>query len=280
MSTPSPRLHPAQRARLRKLVRALAIGIIGVELGVIALATVPAQAAYWVCTIPCFVSDSSVRSNTKKIWQDIQFKMNTKLGFTNRLLQDIEIDQTENFEYARQHSKNLNSDWDSELTAVTKTPSNKLRGVTFRDANPGATLQGVIPGAEPWNNYYEEYLASADTALVTLRTSLDALHEHNRRIEDGSALDRIASLAGSIGDDGKAGKGLLAMDELEVQSSLEVARQLQALRAQHALRATIYAVAESHRVGVEARSQAEAYESDCRKVATALAGMAGSLAPC
>ena len=277
MSTPSPRLHPAQRTRLRKLVRALAIGIISVELVVIALATVPAHAAYSVCTIPCPVSDTTVRRNVKDIWKEVQTRINVKLGRTNRLLQEIEDDQTENVEYARQHARELDSDWDSDLAAVTQTPSEKLQGIAFRDANPGAVLQGIIPGAEPWGDYYDEYLTSADTALVTLRTSLDALYEHNQRIEDASALDRIARLAGSIGDDGKGG---LAMDELEVQSSLEVARQLQALRAQHALRATIYAVAESHKVGVSARSQAEAHEADCRKLATALAGMAGSLASC
>ena len=280
MSTPSSRLHPAQRARLRKLVRALAIGIIGVELVVIALATVPAQAAYWVCTIPCFVSDSAVRSNVKDAWEEIATKLNIKLITTNDYLQEIEYDQTENFEYARQHARELNDDWDSDLDAVTETPSKKLKGITFRDANPGATLQGIIPGAEPWGSYYDEYLTSADTALVTLATSLDALYEHNQRIEDASALDRIAGLAGGIGDAGKSGKGFLAMDELEIQSSLEVARQLQALRAQHALRATIYAVAESHKVGVDARSQAEAQEANCRKLAAALASMAGSLVSC
>ena len=280
MSKSASRLQPAQRARLRKLVRALAIGIIGVELAVIALATVPAHAAYFVCTIPCPVSDTAVRKNVQDIWKEVQVKMNVKLITTNNHLREIEADQTENFEYARQHARELNNDWDSDLVAVTQTPSEKLQGITFRNANPGATLQGIIPGAEPWGDYYDEYLTSADTALVTLRTSLDALYEHNQRIEDASALDRIAGLAGGIGDAGKSGKGFLAMDELEVQSSLEVARQLQALRAQHALRATIYAVAESHKVGVEARSQAEAQEADCRKLASALAGMVGSLVSC
>ena len=276
MATPSSRLHPAQRARLRKLVRALAIGVIGVELVVIALATVPAHAAYWVCTIPCFVSDTAVRKNVRKTWQKLAFGTNPKLSQANRRLQSIQREQTGVHTIEKQHDRKLGHAWSSDLDAVTKTPSSELKGASFQDSNTRSMLKTLMPGAEPWGDYYAEYLASADTTLVTLRTSLDALYKHNEQIQTASALDRIARLASEVGDGGSSSrKGMMAMDELEIQSTLEVARQLHAYRAQKAIQTNIYAVSRIHTVGVDARSRAEDEQAACRTMASAMGGMAG-----
>ena len=276
MSTPSPRLHPAQRARLRKLVRALAIGIIGVELVVIALATVPAQAAYWVCTIPCFVADSAVRKNVRKTWRNLTLGTNPKVIQMNRHLEAIEREQTGIHTIDKQHDRKLGSSWSSNLAAVTAAPSNEIKGASFQDGTARSMLTALTPGAEPWGDYYTDYLASADTTLSTLRSSLDALNKHNEQIQQASALDRIARLASEVGTgDQNSRNGMMAMDELEVQSALEVARQLHAYRAQKAIQTNIYAVARIHEVGVEARRVAENEQAACRTMASAIGGMGG-----
>lgn len=284
MSTRTSRLRPEQRKRLRRVLRWGLSVVIGAEVLVIALAATPASAVVIVCSIPCPVYDSQVDRKMWDIWRRITQDINLQqLGTIpnvgmNGLLSDIERDQDRIFERERQHSRDLSDDWSANLAAVTETPTDKLQGISFADASPGDALGRIVPGAVPWENYYEEYITSADTALSTLRTSLDALYEHNQQIEDDAALTRIASLAGGIGGSGgTGGKGLLAMDELEVQSSLEVARQLQALRAQYAISTGIYAVAESHRLGAEARTQAEDTEANCRILASAIGGPLGAV---
>ncbi len=57
-----------------------------------------------------------------------------------------------------------------------------------------------------------------------------------------------------------------------------MARQLHALRAQQALSTNLYAVAESHRIGAEARTSAKDAELDCSVLAVAIGGAVGVLA--
>ena len=190
---------------------------------------------------------------------------NNELKRANDHLTQISLDTDRIRKYEKQHSVTLNDDWNSKIGDVTKTPTEKLQGVSFQKASPGNALEVVIPGAVQWENYYDEYLASSDTVLTTLRSSLDVLYEHNQQIEDATALDRIANLASGT-------NSRLAMGELKVQSNLEIARQLHALRSQQALETSLYAVTESHRIGTEARSVAEDRYADCRKMSALMTG--------
>lgn len=279
MATPHrSSLQPAERARLRRVVRWGSRAIIGLEILALSVVALPA-AAYVIPVVDAKLLEEITTKLLPKIILNINsIQLGTWPGVgMNWHLDKIQYEQKDIRVREDQHTRQLKDTWESDIDDVTKTPTEKLQGISFQDANASATLRALVPGYEPWGDYYDEYLASADTTLVTLQTSLDALYAHNQQIQSEAALDRIAELANGIGS-GSSPKGLLAMDELEVQSSLEVARQLHALRSQHALRATIYATAESHKLGVEARSRAEDEQAGCRTVASALAGMVGTAA--
>ena len=241
------------------MVKAGLIGIVSIELLVLSLGVIApsVQAGVPVIDLQVGMWTSMIRSALGTT--------NSELKKANDHLTQISLDTDRIREYEKQHSVTLNDDWNSKLEDVTKTPTEKLQGVSFQKASPGNALRDLVPGAVQWENYYEEYLASSDTVLTTLRSSLDVLYAHNQQIEDASALDRIANLASGT-------NSRLAMGELKVQSNLEVARQLHALRSQQALETSLYAVTESHRIGTEARSVAEDKYSDCRKASALMTG--------
>ena len=264
MPSPTPdrstSLTPAQRRRFRKVVRSGLVGLVGLEVLVIALVVaVPrVDATGWP------VIDAAVLAATKAVTRALG-TTNNKLGDANRELNRIRQETGKIRVHADRNAERLNNQWQPNLDAVTKTPTEKLKGISFANSNPGNALKAVVPGATQWGDYYAEYSASADTVLSTLRSSLDVLYAHNQQIQDDTALERIAELA-------KDETSRLAMGELKVQSNLEVARQLHALRAQQALETSLYAVTESHRIGTEARSVAEDKYADCRKMSALMTG--------
>ena len=259
-STPSAStLTPGQRRRLHRIVKAGLIGVVSLELLVLTLGVIVPSVRAGVPVI-----DLQVGLWTGMISSALG-TTNGKIQTANDHLEQISLDTDRIRKYEKQHSVTLNDDWDSKLDDVTKTPTEKLQGISFQKANPGSAMMTVVPGAVQWVDYYEEYLASSDTVLTTLRSSLDVLYEHNQQIEDASALDRIANLASGT-------NSRLAMGELKVQSNLEIARQLHALRSQQALETSLYAVTESHRIGTEARSVAEDKYADCRKTSALMTG--------
>ena len=256
---PSSTLTPKQRRRLHLVVKAGLIGVVSLELLVLTLGVIvpSVRAGVPVIDIQVGIYTSLIKSALGTT--------NSKIQTANDHLAQIRTDTDRIRQYEAQHSAVLGNDWESKLDDVTKTPTEKLRGVSFQKANPGDVMMAVVPGAVQWGDYHEEYLASSDTVLTTLRSSLDVLYEHNQQIEDATALDRIANLAS--GTDSR-----LAMGELKVQSNLEIARQLHALRSQQALETSLYAVTESHRIGTEARSIAEDKYADCRKMSALMTG--------
>lgn len=278
MSSATPQLRPDQRRRLRRLLSWGFSAVIGLEVVVIALAFTPAsKAGFFICTTPCPVYDSALDALMGEVRDQIQNEINDELGEAQSTLSVIRTEQDLIRQRDVQHSRAHGNEWEPNLAPVTSTPSSRLQGVSFTADSPGELLAAIIPGAVPWDNYYVEHRTSADTALVTLRTSLDALYEHNQDIAQESDLTALAELADEVGEDGSDGLGYLAMDKLEIQSSLEVARQLHALRAQYAISSNIYAVAESHKTATEARSYAEDRESNCRVFGAAAAGPGGSI---
>ena len=256
---PASTLTPRQRRRLHRIVKAGLIGVVSLELLVLSLGVIVPSVQAGVPVI-----DFKVGLFTGMIKSALG-TTNSRLQTANDHLAQIETDTDRIRKYKKQHSVVLGNDWESKLDDVTKSPTEKLQGVSFQKANPGDAMKAVVPGAVQWGDYYKEYLASSDTVLTTLRSSLDVLYEHNRQIEDATALDRIANLAS--GTDSR-----LAMGELKVQSNLEIARQLHALRSQQALETSLYAVTESHRIGTEARSVAEDKYADCRKMSALMTG--------
>ena len=261
---PSP-LRPEERRRVRRIVRWALMAVVGIEALTLTVAAVPEAEAFTVYVTNMF--EATMRLD----W------INSKLGITNNHLQAIrqsnsriESHTDRVRELAEQHSTDLGgSAWDPELAAVTSTPSGELYAdLSFAQSDAATNLEALIPGAVPWKNYHQEYAASADATLLTLRSSLAALNKHYEQIEDDSRLRDLARQAHSA-------NSYLAMDELQVQSQLEVARQLHALRAQQALSTNLYAVAESHRIGAEARTKAKDAELDCSVLAAALGGAAG-----
>ena len=265
MPSPTPprsasSLTPAQRRRFRKVVHSGLIGLVTLEVLVVALVVaVPrVDASGWP------VIDALVLAATKGVTSALG-TTNDNLGDANRELGRILEETRQIRAHSDRNAQRLDSRWNPNLDAVTKTPTEKLQGISFASSNPGNALKSVVPGAAQWSDYYAEYSASADTVLSTLRSSLDVLYAHNQQIQDDTALERIAGLA-------KGETSRLAMGELKVQSNLEIARQLHALRSQQALETSLYAITESHRIGAEARSVAEDKYADCRKMSALMTG--------
>lgn len=170
------------------------------------------------------------------------------------------------------------------LASVTRRPTGMIAGRTitaggrtdsslsFAGADPTRRMRSIYPGAVPWSpgKYQDERARSANTALLTLRGGMRALHDFNRSIEDASRLTELGNAAGNA-------NSYLAMDELQVRSQLEVARQIQALRAQQALQTNLYAVTESHRIGTEARQHAQDDQSGCQVLTKVMGGVPGAV---
>lgn len=246
--------------RLRKMLRVTLIGVVALEVLVLAAGVIVPSVRAGVPVIDLTVGmftgmiDGSVKS------------ANRKLDTANDRLRVIERETNGIHTLAKRHSQQLSGGkWEHKLDDVTKTPTEKLKGISFASPNPGNVLKGIVPGAEPWGDYHTEYLASADNVLSTLQSSMDVLYAHNQQIEDASRLDDIARMASNE-------RSRLAMGELKVQSNLELARQLHALRSQQALETSLFAITESHVIGSEARSVAEAEYADCRKMSALMTG--------
>ena len=253
---PAP-LGPAEKARLRRVVRVLLVVVVVAEALVLLVTTVPQAQAFTVVVSNMF--EAAVPLN----------QINGKLITTNRHLAEIDRNTARMRDLADRHSQSLGGGaWDPALAAVTATPMGSVQGgLSISDANASANLQALVPGAVPWRNYHQEYQASADAALLTLRTSLDALNQHYTQYEDDSRLRDLASQASSA-------DSYLAMDELQVQSTLEVARQLHAVQAQQALLTNLFAVAETHRIGSEARTNAKDSQANCKILGAVFGGAA------
>ncbi|MEM1057590.1 MAG: hypothetical protein AAGI52_18890 [Bacteroidota bacterium] len=252
---PKALLQAAEKRRLRKIVKVSLTGLILVEAFVLAYAFIPQVRAF------------TVNVNSTVLQVPIG-QINTKLGTTNDLLRDIRDSNDDILGREDQHSQQLSGGaWDPALADVTSGPMGSLHpDFSIADASAASNLEAIIPmDARPWTNYHQEYSTSAQGALATLQTSLTVLNEHYQQIEDDSRLSDIASAASSE-------ESRLAMGELQVQSSLEVARQLHALRAQQALATNLYAIAESHRIGADARTRAKDRETNCEILSNALAG--------
>ncbi len=267
-SRPAPsRLTPEERARFRRVVRIVLRTVITVQVFALVLLSVPEARSWGAVAV------------VKSVLQPGIAAINTRLATANGHLQAIRTsndrieDNTDRTkELAEQHSKKYGGGaWDPALAAVTSTPTGELDPqLSFATADAAANLSVLVPGAVPWKNYHQEYAASADAAILTLRSSLTALNKHYEQIEDDSRLQELASQAHSA-------DSYLAMDELQVQSSLEVARQLHALRAQQALSTNLYAVAESHRIGSEARTKSQDSKLNCSVLAVSVGGSVGVL---
>lgn len=261
MRSPNPtRLSSLQRARLRKVLRSTLICIVALEVLVLAAGVIVPSVRAGVPVI-----DLTVGMFTSMIDGSVK-RVNSELDTANGHLQNIRTETTGIHTLAKRHSQQLSSGkWEHELDDVTKTPTQELRGISFASPNPGDALKDIVPGAVDWNDYYTEYLASADTVLSTLRSSMDVLYAHNQQIEDATRLDDIARMASNE-------RSRLAMGELKVQSNLEVARQLHALRSQQALETSLFAITESHVIGSEARSVAEDKRASCSTLSALLIG--------
>ena len=251
------RLRPEERARLRRIVRAVLVGVVAIEALVLMVAAVPEARAF---------AELAFVTNFIEVVTPLEL-IDGKLVDANRHLAEIDRNTARSRDLADRHSQPLGgSAWDPAMAAVTSGPMGALRGgLSISDGGASAQLEKLVPGAVPWRNYHAEYAESADSTLATLRSSLDALNQHYKQIEDGSRLQDLATQAHSA-------DSYLAMGELQVQSQLEVARQLHALRAQQALSTNLYAVAESHRIGAEARTNAKDKQANCNILAQVLSG--------
>lgn len=242
--------------RLRRIVRGGLVVMVSVELLVLAIAFIPEVRAFTV--VVANMAEASIPLN----------QINGKLTMTNRHLAEIDRNTQRSRDLADRHSQGLGGGaWQNEMDKVTSVPAGLL-DPQFSHAQPNASanLMAVMPGATPWRNYHAEYKASADATLSTLRTSLDAMNKHYEEIQDGSRLQELADQANSA-------DSYLAMDELQVQASLEVARQLHGLRAQQALSTNLYAVAESHVIGSEARTNAKDSQANCKILGAVFGGV-------
>ena len=251
------RLRPAEKARLRRVLRVgLAVVVVAEALALVVAFSPEARA--WT-VIVANMAEASIPLNS----------IDAKMTQANRHLAEIDRNTLRSRDLADRHSQPYGGGaWDPALAAVTATPMGVLQGgLSVSDASASANLATLVPGAVPWRNYHAEYQASADATLLTLRSSLDALNKHYEQIQDDSRLQDLASQAHSA-------DSYLAMDELQVQSQLEVARQLHALRAQQALSTNLYAVAESHRIGAEARTNAKDSQANCKILGAVFGGVA------
>ena len=264
-SRPPSRLSETERARVRRIVRATLKVVVGVQALALLILSVPeAQSLAVAVTNFLQIQGMGMNGNTLGAIASRVRGVETELE-TGALKRNSD----RLVELAEQHSAKLGGSWNAGFDAITTTPTDELEAqLSFANTDAVTNLETLVPGAVPWENYHREYAASADATLLTLRTSLAALNRHYEDIQDASRLEDLASEAGSA-------DSYLAMDELQVRSSLEVARQLHALRAQQALSTNLYAVAESHRIGSEARTKAKDAQLDCSILAVAIGGGLG-----
>ncbi len=270
-----PEPTPAERIRLRRLVRGVLIGVVVVQSIALTLVLVPSANAQFA------VIDAAVVQGVARLDLNIGrlfATANSRLQTANTRLQQILRLQQDNDRVLSGGGQAQVAS--SDVGDVTETPlrlshmtsqNGSETGISFADANPDAALARVIPGAVRWTNYTQQRRASTDMVLLSLRGGMRSLHDFNRTIQDDTRLMAIsrASQRNSLSDH--------ALQQLQIESSLEVARQLQALRAQQALQTSLYAVTESHKVGLEGRQFAQDTGTDCEVIAGILGGVLGGL---
>lgn len=262
-----PEPTPAERVRLRRLVRGVLIGVIVVQSVALTLVLSPQARAVIPVTVVNFFQVTGLTGGTLS---SIDTKMRQAVAHLNDLLSRARDNDRvlSNPGQAQVAPSDLRDVTDTPLRLARMTSTNGTEtGISFADANPDAALQRVIPGAVRWRNYTQERRASTDMVLLTLRGGVRSLHDFNRTIQDDRRLMAIsrASRGGNVSDH--------ALQQLQIESSLEVARQLQALRAQQALQTSLYAVTESHKVGLEGRQFAQDNGTDCDVIAGILGGI-------
>jgi hypothetical protein len=229
----------------------------------------PGARAQWA------VYDAAVHTAVQTGFTTLRGSVTSGFSTANDHLRQVRSNTDRMKALAEQHSRASGRSFSDDLAAVTSTPTGRLTStagaLSYGDSRAAGELGRLVPGAVPWQSYNRDYSSSANAALLTLRGGMEALHEFNRSIEDASRLNSLASAA-------RSSDSYLALDQLQVESQLEVARQLQALRAQQALSTNLYAVAESHRIGSEARQRAQDNKSGCSILADVLGGLPGAAA--
>lgn len=265
-----------QRLRLRRLVRSALIGVVLVQSVVLFFVLTPTARAEW--PVFDFLSRQAIQAASRsadRIAGATRDRLTALRGIAERNNDPLPSGESR---YAQR----------DDVPAVTRVPMRRSRmngrtigegaitSITLSDTNAVRKLREAVPGAYRWTNYTSERLQSSEMALMTLRGGVQALTEFNKDIEDGRRLEDISRSARNAKSD-------RALQQLQIQAQVEVARQLHALRAQQALQTNLYAVTESHRVGLDARQFAQDNAADCGVLGSALAEFAqfsGSLSDC
>ena len=283
---PAASLTPKQRTRVRKLVRRSLVGVVVLQVLVLGFITTPKASALF--GIGDIVFDPSVfgravmeyaksrarnilLDQTKAITGDIydlaeqnNVKLNALGGNANRFNADDVSARVVEDAFNRH-----------QITGGGENPVNnrqRIHHLGYTSSESVRAMEDLMPGVKAWENYQEDYLASADGALTTMRASMDALNQfHQHMIQDDQRFTALLNKANGLNSQ-------LAVSQIQVESNLEVARQLQALRAQQALQTNIYAVTESHRVSADARSMAKAKRNNCQMLAMFGGGLMGGIA--
>ena len=266
MSAPPP--TERERLRLRRLVQVVLIVVVVVQSAALVLAFSPAVRAQVMPVIDATVNRSVIAldRNVSRLFQTA----NDHLGRLRRSAESNDrslAQMPRRSEYAQE--RDVDSVTVAPLRPALQRGTGNQTGISFADRDPVRALRTVVPGAVKWENYGEERLASSEMALLTLRGGVASLNAFNRSIQDGSRLTEISRAAQNATSD-------RALSQLQIQAQVEVARQLHALRAQQALQTNLYAITESHRVGLEARQYAQDHRSNCEIMASLLPSGASS----
>jgi len=132
---------------------------------------------------------------------------------------------------------------------LTLDPSLKMDGLSYRSSGIAGDLQSVMPGYQTWTDYTAELAQDYNEVLLTFRSIMEALHEHDATITDYQRLDDLRASAQSTEGNLQA---LQNGNEIEVY----LAAQLQSLRQQIAALVNLKAVHRSHEVNDRARRAA------------------------
>ena len=274
-------LTTKQRIRVRKLVRRGLIGVVAVQMLVVFAITTPTADAWGIVFDP--------RALVQAIKEYAMSRArNTLLDQTKGLTNNInDLAERNNVKLGALGGNANTFDANDVSTTVVEDAFNRhqitgggevavgnrrIHHLGYTSYQSVQAMQDLMPGVKAWDNYQEDYLASADGALTTMRASMDALNQfHQHMAQDDRRFTRLLDRANGLNSE-------LAVGQIQVESNLEVARQLQALRAQQALQTNIYAVTESHRVSSDARSMAKAKRNNCQMLAMFGGGLLGGLA--
>jgi hypothetical protein len=265
---------PAERARLRRLVRRGVAAVVAVQAVAFVLLVSPqARAQFAVIDAAVVAAINAMNGSVTGSVNGVNGSVNSGFSTANARLSTMDQNIARMRQLADQHSVASTRTFRDSIAAVTSRPTGRLtstRGaISYASPGAGAELGRLVPGAVPWQNFNRDYTASANAAILTLRGGMNALHEFNRSIENAERLNSLATAA-------RGSNSYLELDQLQVETQLEVARQLQALRAQQALSTNLYAVTESHRIGSEARQRAQDNHSGCSILSEIIGGLPGA----